>query len=469
MFSRLPFLWARPLQFIWPPTPFSTTTTGDNLFSALTTLPQAPAATARDVDRDDSEDVLVINSLVSAAGTVLPDPACEVRAQILTNAVPPFSAAPNDIPDDVSPPSKPHPAGDSHANQEDFAYPSSTPGRRFTRRQRQRTGRLEEWQRGKADLERRLCVARTLSERMAVARKFGGATVAAAPPGERLTMIIVGDGLPTSIYDSELRKVIHRAALPEDASINDALLKAAELAQKCRPDNNPRGAYRVNTFSLHRGSTLYPRMSRTVEEYPYIYSQILAVLEPVRQHVEAIFRREFPALAAKYAKVMDRIAEDSELEGVGIGAAFYPFAAFSINHPSGSRGVVTRPHIDSANYAGGLCVVIPFGHFDHTRDCFLVVQELGLVFEVAAGQPIFFPSALYTHYNTELVSLGMRGSFVAWTGAQLFQYFELGCRAVSALSREELQMYPELVQRQLRTALEMRPRLAKWNGSKLYE
>ncbi|KAJ7458305.1 hypothetical protein B0H11DRAFT_1737793, partial [Mycena galericulata] len=63
-------------------------------------------------------------------------------------------------------------------------------------------------------------------------------------------------------------------------------------------------------------------------------------------------------------------------------------------------------------------------------------------FQLAAGTPIYFPSALLTHYNSKLVTMGMRGSLVAWTGASLFPYIDLGCRAVNDLTKAEKEKYP---------------------------
>ncbi|KAJ7451503.1 hypothetical protein B0H11DRAFT_2330343, partial [Mycena galericulata] len=62
-------------------------------------------------------------------------------------------------------------------------------------------------------------------------------------------------------------------------------------------------------------------------------------------------------------------------------------------------------------------------------------------FKLAAGTLIYFPSALFTHYNSKLVTMGMQGSLVAWTGASLFQYIDLGCRAVNDLTKAEKKKY----------------------------
>lgn len=103
-------------------------------------------------------------------------------------------------------------------------------------------------------------------------------------------------------------------------------------------------------------------------------------------------------------------------------------------------------------------MVIPYNLFDPATDCKLVVKELGLIFEIAAGQPLFFPSALYTHYNTILQSMGVRGSIVAWSGASLFQYVDLGCRSVADLSDEEKKMYKAKLREYVQAGFDLFPR-----------
>lgn len=136
-----------------------------------------------------------------------------------------------------------------------------------------------------------------------------------------------------------------------------------------------------------------------------------------------ILQREFPELHSLYCAVMDAVkAKHPEVE-----ALFYPFASFAIN--AGGK-VVTCGHIDRANF--GLCVLIPFGDFN-PQEARLVLEELGFEIEVAPGVPIFFPSALYYHYNTALESAGVRNSFVAWMGGSLVQWYKLGGTAVRDL------------------------------------
>lgn len=121
----------------------------------------------------------------------------------------------------------------------------------------------------------------------------------------------------------------------------------------------------------------------------------------------------------------------------GTRACFFPWASFSFNLGL----VVSRIHKDRLNLLFGLCLIIPFGVFNHQTSCRLVVHELGCEFEVGAGIPIWIPSALYSHYNTILVGMGVRESFVAWTGGPVFQWFDLGGRSVNSLTVSEKQEY----------------------------
>ncbi|KAJ7432814.1 hypothetical protein B0H11DRAFT_1759710 [Mycena galericulata] len=219
--------------------------------------------------------------------------------------------------------------------------------------------------------------------------------------------------------------------------INDACIAAADLVRNCDPtygNDQSRGNFDSWYFSCHRGSVKHPRMSQYFKKYPALFSELCHFLNLSGTLPVAIFKAEFPLVYDRYAQAMDMVQEKVK----GVTAAFYPFASFCIN--ISSKGVIAFEHIDAGNLAPGLCVVIPWGYFDPAFDCKLHV-ELGYMFQLAAGTPIYFPSALFTHYNSKLITMGMRGSLVAWTGASLFQYVDLGCRAVNDLTKVEKKKY----------------------------
>ena len=131
-----------------------------------------------------------------------------------------------------------------------------------------------------------------------------------------------------------------------------------------------------------------------------------------------------------YEKTMGAI----EAHYPGMKAAFHPFAAFGFNI---GRKIVTAPHKDHQNFVTGLCLVIPFDHFDHKASCRLILKEFGIEMEVGAGVPVLIPSALVTHYNTAMQDAGIRMSFTAWSAGSLFQWVDLGNQPLCALSQSE--------------------------------
>ncbi|KAJ7620114.1 hypothetical protein FB45DRAFT_754866 [Roridomyces roridus] len=71
---------------------------------------------------------------------------------------------------------------------------------------------------------------------------------------------------------------------------------------------------------------------------------------------------------------------------------------------------------------------------------------------------LFFPSALYTHYNSKLkTERAVRGSVAAWTGAALFQYVDLGCRSVKQLSDDVKVAYKTGLKERMLERFEMFP------------
>ncbi|KAJ7151316.1 hypothetical protein C8R43DRAFT_951133 [Mycena crocata] len=277
-------------------------------------------------------------------------------------------------------------------------------------------------------------------------RGFAGSSKMGEGTGKPLIEIDLRNGGAVSVYDANGVKAVHRARFPADSTINNACVEASNICKKMMAKHTPKHLWGTKftpyIFSLHRGSVKTPRMSRTVNKHRATYELLK----------KFIFEAEFPKLYKRYKETVDTVAANVK----GTEAAFYPFASFCINIPT-ERGVICTAHIDLQNLGPGLCVVIPFGEFDAATDCKLVVWELGYKFQVAAGQLIFFPSALYTHYNTKLLSMGMRGSLVGWTGASVFQWVDLSCRAVNQLSPKEFEDYKAGLKERVRRGFELFP------------
>lgn len=119
--------------------------------------------------------------------------------------------------------------------------------------------------------------------------------------------------------------------------------------------------------------------------------------------------------------------------------------------------VISNNHKDLWNLLFGFCLIIPFDFFDFRSCARLGIKELGVEFEVAPGVPIWVPSAMYTHYNTELTKMGMRKSLVAWTGAPIFQWEDLGGRPLTRLSVSEKAAYVASLPRRIAEGLSLFP------------
>lgn len=147
----------------------------------------------------------------------------------------------------------------------------------------------------------------------------------------------------------------------------------------------------------------------------------------------------FPLHHAHYSKVMCDLVNHPNLDQP-LHHLFGPWASCCIN--SGGR-VRTLHHVDSDNYHGNFCIIIPFFFFDYRRSAKLVI-DIGdgnpISFELPPGIPFILPSAILAHYNTEIIGdEEKRGSLVFWTSGKLIQWLELGGRMRGALSREEIQ------------------------------
>ncbi|GBE89790.1 hypothetical protein SCP_1701150 [Sparassis crispa] len=256
------------------------------------------------------------------------------------------------------------------------------------------------------------------------------------PP--RRKIIGCANGAAAYICDSEGRLIIYRSfAGPATVRANSAAMAAVEYLQhsgvKPTYSSSTRGNFLQYYFTLHRDNQVRPRMSLYYLKHIDVVRELGNLLKPVVALINGIFKSRFPDLYAHYAATLDYVLE----KDAGLEALFYPFASFALN----AGIVVTLPHLDSTNYGPGLCCIMPYGTFDLAQDCRIGIAKLGYEIEVGPGVPVFIPSAMFTHYNTILISKGMRGSLVFWTGGSIFQWVELGGKMVSELSGPEHEVY----------------------------
>ncbi|EIN04919.1 hypothetical protein PUNSTDRAFT_138109 [Punctularia strigosozonata HHB-11173 SS5] len=263
----------------------------------------------------------------------------------------------------------------------------------------------------------------------------------------------MNDGAATSVTDIADRCILYRAATGRYApAINRLLLEARKHRRPLDPYTSTgyrgsQGSFQQYEYMLHHGSVQNPQMSVGYTNNQAMVDRILEILTPVCNIVNAIFTWIFPRLYAQYVHVNEQIQKRHPC----LRPLFYPFCSFCIN----MEGIQYKLHEDCKNFATGMCYVIPFGDLDYKKEGQLIIKELNMEFEVAPGVPIFFPSALFHHYNSQLIGLGIRGSFVAWTSGSLMQWVDLEGRALDQLTKAEVKDYKCCVKDRIQEGLNL--------------
>ena len=113
-------------------------------------------------------------------------------------------------------------------------------------------------------------------------------------------------------------------------------------------------------------------------------------------------------------------------------ASLYP--ALSCNF---GPATATVPHVDSGNYAGGLCVIQSAGNFDPTKGGHIFFRQLHLVVEFPPGATILVPSGVIEHGNTPVTADETRVSITQYAAGGLFRWVEYGERSVKTVEKTD--------------------------------
>ncbi|GAA5845401.1 hypothetical protein JCM5353_003911 [Sporobolomyces roseus] len=132
----------------------------------------------------------------------------------------------------------------------------------------------------------------------------------------------------------------------------------------------------------------------TFKQYPELVQYILShsKFQRIVTYVNQLFEVHYPKVYEHYRAANP--GPNSNFESL-----FGVFPLVCFNWSKSCRGATSRMHPDAKNPAGGICCVIPYGHFDSSSSFFLYFKELGKAIELPPGVPIFFPSALFLHGN----------------------------------------------------------------------
>jgi hypothetical protein len=144
-----------------------------------------------------------------------------------------------------------------------------------------------------------------------------------------------------------------------------------------------------------------------------------------------VFLKYFPKHYDYYDSCLQSVCAITP--GCNRAASDLPFAGYTLNV---GKQCVCRIHVDGSNLAGGLCMVSPFGQFDHTKGGHLILHELNLVLALPPGSIILFPSGLISHQNIPIATDESRQAFTAYSPAYLFQWVEAGFAPVGSKSKD---------------------------------
>ena len=156
---------------------------------------------------------------------------------------------------------------------------------------------------------------------------------------------------------------------------------------------------------------------------------------------------------ASYDADMTALQGHEKLKDRPIRRLFGVWASACVN---GGGRVCTHNHTDRRNRVG-VCCVIAFGQFDHTKSARLVLEDLGIDIELPPGVPILLPSSLLRHRNTKIVGSDRRGSIVLWSAGDLSRWLQLGGRRVGVLSPEERRAWKAGLSRRVDSLMSLFP------------
>jgi hypothetical protein len=165
----------------------------------------------------------------------------------------------------------------------------------------------------------------------------------------------------------------------------------------------------------------------------------------INPQLVAVFKHYFEDMQAVYTQISEAVCQD--IPGYQPPIPNLPFTSYTLNV---DYQCICEPHVDGSNLAFGLCLICPFGKFDHKKGGHLVLHDLKIILEFAPGSIAFIPSALITHENIGIKCRETRHAVTAYTPASIFRY-----------CLEDLQKSPEWSPEQKRQLGEMRWKYGK--------
>ncbi|KAJ3535085.1 hypothetical protein NMY22_g6644 [Coprinellus aureogranulatus] len=139
-----------------------------------------------------------------------------------------------------------------------------------------------------------------------------------------------------------------------------------------------------------------------------------------------------PRVFRRYTEDLGRLFESDDSLEWNFTNSIFPACGFNCGPQC-----VTVDHFDHANLSWGLCVVTPFGRFDHRKGGHLILHGLKKVIEFPSGTSAAFPSATLKHSNTPIQPGEERTSMTQFAAGGLFRWVSYGFQTSKTLSATE--------------------------------
>ncbi|KDQ65187.1 hypothetical protein JAAARDRAFT_118799 [Jaapia argillacea MUCL 33604] len=263
---------------------------------------------------------------------------------------------------------------------------------------------------------------------------------------------------PGVVTDEGSRVIAVLAPPPEDApgckeedtwgvGVVKAATEAMEQIRKSlvfnhRELHHRQGDYAcINGGALHGGGRQLPGNILNPPEQAAAFNHLTSqrCFKRVAGHHDRILSHYAPRLYKCYHMTMNAIYQHHPHLKRIFPSSAWPAATFNL----GPR-LVTKQHVNSGNYAAGVCPITAFGVYDHTKGGHFVLWDMGLIIEFPPGSTIVVPSGTLLHGNTAIQPHECCYSFTQYAAGALFRWFDYGFRSSKKLSEEDPALFAEM-------------------------
>ncbi|KAL1743149.1 hypothetical protein HDZ31DRAFT_65301 [Schizophyllum fasciatum] len=187
-----------------------------------------------------------------------------------------------------------------------------------------------------------------------------------------------------------------------------------------------RGDFRVKAHGTsHGGGQKMPQPLKHTKRNKKELDMLVRArtMQRIAHFTGACFGAWQEALHAHYTSIRDRLLDWQPSLRRSLHFKKSPWLCLTINF--GPR-TLTFPHRDFGNISYGFCSITALGRFNADLGGHIVIKEYKVVVRFPAGSSICIPSAIVTHFNTDIAADETRLSVTQYTSGGIFRFVEHG-------------------------------------------